>query len=483
VLGGALVSRDLNAIYGETFFADYSGTQVEDIRTVTDGLYEVFHPKACLDVGAGPGVLVKRLRELGVDAWGVDGSIHALTKADEDVRPYLRLEDITDPNALVDELRELVVCTEVAEHLPPELADVLVDKLCGVCAVDGAVVLTAAFPGQGGHDHVNEQPMFYYWVDKFRARGFEVDGAATQKLKHVWSPVTRMWWYAANVCVFRRAIAKVLSTRVDLVSVIVPCHKQSQYLAEALASVKAQTYEHVEVFVVTGDEESERVAVGLSDEYEFTLLPGHTRGLADARNQAIHWASGRYIACLDADDTWEPTYLEKAVNVSPVDQEVTITTCDMQYFGERTDYLVLGEYTHEKIKDACYLLVCSLYSRKLWELVGGYENAIFGYEDHDFWIKCSKHNPVVTKVSERLFNYRTHAEQGSNVCVRNDGALRAAMHLMHPDIYGPPRDEDLEALATCSEEARAKFLQRAEWFPNDRAGQMLKRLLEVGGTL
>lgn len=198
---GEIVTRDLNQIYDEAFFADYSGTQVEDIRAVTDGLFGVFHPKACLDVGAGPGVLVKRLREHGVDAWGVDGSIHALTKADEDVRPYLRLEDITEPHALEGQSCELVVCTEMAEHVPAEFADTLVDKLCGACAPNGEVVLTAAAPNQGGHDHVNEQPMFYYWVDRFRARGFEVDEVATQKLKHAWSPITRMWWYAANVCV------------------------------------------------------------------------------------------------------------------------------------------------------------------------------------------------------------------------------------------------------------------------------------------
>ena len=203
------MTRDLNVIYDERFFADYSGTQVEDIRTVTDGLFEVFSPKACLDVGAGPGVLVKRLREHGVDAWGVDGSVHALNKADEDVRPYLRLEDVTDPSALEGQSCELVVCTEMAEHVPEEFADVLVEKLCGACAPDGEIVLTAAAPNQGGHDHVNEKPLYYYWVDKFRARGFEVDEDKTAKLKLAWSTVTRMWWYAANVCVFRRKVAKI----------------------------------------------------------------------------------------------------------------------------------------------------------------------------------------------------------------------------------------------------------------------------------
>jgi glycosyltransferase involved in cell wall biosynthesis len=481
--------RDLNVIYDEKFFADYSGTQVEDIRHVAHGLFDTFHPRVVLDVGAGPGVFVKRLREFGVDARGIDGSIHALTKADEDVREHLSVADITDISSpLTVNPVELVVCMEVAEHVPAELADVLVQNLCDACAVDGAIAFTAAPPGQSGHDHINCQPLYYYWVDKFRARGFDVDNEATAKLKQAWSPVTRMWWYAANACVFRRREARVVPVRTDLVSVIVPCYKQSQYLIEALDSVRAQTYPHVEVIIACGDEDSRTVAhewiasVGLalgSSLGPVTILSGLDKGLADARNRAIAQAKGRYIACLDADDRWDPSYLEKVVHASPESAELSVTTCDMQHFGERTDYLVLGEYTHEKIKDACYLLVCSLYSRKLWELVGGYENSIFGYEDHDFWIKCSRHKPVVSKVGARLFHYRIHAEQGSNACIRNDGALRAAIRIMRRDAYGLPRDEDLEALATCSEEARARFAQRAEWFPDDEGVKLLKRILDV----
>jgi SAM-dependent methyltransferase len=478
--------RDLNVIYDEKFFADYSGTQVDDIRQVAHGLFDTFHPRVVLDVGAGPGVFVKRLREFGVDARGIDGSIHALTKADEDVREHLSVADITDISSpLTVNPVELVVCMEVAEHVPGELADILVSQLCGACAEDGAVVLTAAPPGQSGYDHVNEQPLYYYWVDKFRALGFDVDDDETVALKQAWAPVTRMWWYAANVCVFRRrSSAVVRPTRTDLVSVIVPCYRQAQYLHEALASVQLQTYPHIEVFIACGDDDSvasAREYVGGADSWPVpvTILPGLDKGLADARNRVIAMAKGRFIACLDADDTWDRTYLEKMVSTSPEGDELAIVSCDMQYFGDRTDYLTLGPYSGQYILESCRLLVCSLYSRKLWELVGGYENAIFGYEDWHFWVKCSLHKPIVRKVGERLFRYRTHAEQGSNVCLRNDGALKAAMHLMTPDAYGPPKDEDLEAFATCSPEAREKFLQRAEWFPSDAHARLFKRLLEL----
>src|SRR5580692_130392 len=172
--------RDLSAIYDERFFADYQGQQREGVRTAAEGVFRTFAPKRAFDVGAGPGQLIGRLRELGVDAWGLDGSKHALERADEDVRPYLRQEDITADHG-VALVYELVLCTEVAEHIPAEYADVLVRRLCKACAPDGAIVFTAAPPGQGGHDHINEQP-FSYWEDKFGAQGFEVDKDKTVEL-------------------------------------------------------------------------------------------------------------------------------------------------------------------------------------------------------------------------------------------------------------------------------------------------------------
>jgi len=58
----------------------------------------------------------------------------------------------------------------VAEHLPSAAAETFVDNLVR----HGRVILfSAAVPGQGGEQHVNEQPL-EYWRAKFAARGYEV---------------------------------------------------------------------------------------------------------------------------------------------------------------------------------------------------------------------------------------------------------------------------------------------------------------------
>lgn len=195
------MTRNLSAIYDAQFFESYNEVQEEDIRSAADTLHLVFIPSTAIDFGCGPGMMVRRLRENLVDAWGIDGSEHAITKAHPDVRSSLMVGDITDLRAT--NVYDLVICTEVAEHLPADQADRLVEVLTKAVGPRGHLVFTAAPPGQGGYDHINEQPMSY-WESKFSALGFEVDALHTTLLKRGWHHLKRMYFYPANVRVFHK---------------------------------------------------------------------------------------------------------------------------------------------------------------------------------------------------------------------------------------------------------------------------------------
>ena len=74
------------------------------------------NPKNCLDVGCGTGGLVKSLRWLGIDAYGVEISKIALELADKDVKPYLKEGDIIKL-PYKDNQFDLVLTYDVLEHL------------------------------------------------------------------------------------------------------------------------------------------------------------------------------------------------------------------------------------------------------------------------------------------------------------------------------------------------------------------------------
>ena len=79
-------------------------------------LYYLFRPRNALDIGCGTGTLVKDLRKLGVEAYGIEISPNALQFADKDIRPYLQLGDITQI-PYKDDSFDLVISYDVIEHL------------------------------------------------------------------------------------------------------------------------------------------------------------------------------------------------------------------------------------------------------------------------------------------------------------------------------------------------------------------------------
>lgn len=92
---------------------------------------EILEPKKVLDAGCGPGLLVLMLREIGLDAVGVDMSTYALETAPATVRPYLTRGSILKLPYGEQEF-DLVVCREVLEHLTVIEVAQAVNELCRV---------------------------------------------------------------------------------------------------------------------------------------------------------------------------------------------------------------------------------------------------------------------------------------------------------------------------------------------------------------
>ena len=111
----------------------------------------------------------------------------------------VRICDLAKPFALEPRF-DVAICLEVAEHLPASVADQFVD-----CLASGpnTLVFSAATPGQGGENHVNEQP-HEYWIEKLRARGFVMDAEMTAAVRAEWTSRGVASWYCNNVIFFRR---------------------------------------------------------------------------------------------------------------------------------------------------------------------------------------------------------------------------------------------------------------------------------------
>jgi SAM-dependent methyltransferase len=187
-----------DAIYTALYFAELDVTASSSAPAIATSIARRFEPRSVIDVGCGTGALLAALKQLGVATLGLEHAEAARVVCRQrglDVRDF-DLEGDTD--AAGDRF-DLAVCLEVAEHLPARAGDRLVALLCRIA---GTVLFTAATPGQGGTDHVNERP-HAYWVARFRRHGFTLDEGPTRAIRAEWRAAGTADWYSCNALVFR----------------------------------------------------------------------------------------------------------------------------------------------------------------------------------------------------------------------------------------------------------------------------------------
>ena len=100
------------------------------------------------------------------------------------------------------------------------------------------------------------------------------------------------------------------------VSVVMPVFNSGQYLSDSIESVLCQTYSDFELLCVDNASTDDSLSV-LREESEkdsrISVLQDNRRGVSNARNTGLAYASGDYVAFIDADDFILPSLLEHAL--------------------------------------------------------------------------------------------------------------------------------------------------------------------------
>lgn len=106
-------------------------------------------------------------------------------------------------------------------------------------------------------------------------------------------------------------------TKSNTVSIITPSYNCGRFIGETIESVQAQTHKDWEIFIV--DDCSTDNTKEIVEQYQkedsriqYYCLPKNS-GAAEARNEALRRAKGKWIAFLDSDDLWKPEKLEQQI--------------------------------------------------------------------------------------------------------------------------------------------------------------------------
>jgi len=196
-----------------------------------------------------------------------------------------------------------------------------------------------------------------------------------------------------------------------LVSIIIPVYNGERYLAEAIESVLAQTYQPIEVIVIDdgSTDKSAHVAKSFSPPIRYCYQTNS--GLGAARNRGIQLAEGDYFAFLDADDIWIRDKLSMQIAVFRDIPAVDFVFGHVQQFVSPE----LDENQRNKIscpdeKMPGYIAGTMLTKRESLIHVGAFETHWQIGEFVQWYIKAKEHGMKGFMLSETVMKRRLHTD-------------------------------------------------------------------------
>lgn len=206
------------------------------------------------------------------------------------------------------------------------------------------------------------------------------------------------------------------------VSVIIPVYRGAQYIAQALMSVFAQRFAAYEIIVVNdGSPETEQVERELLPYgHRITYIKQENGGPSAARNAGILQAKGEYVAFLDCDDAWHPSYLAEQLAILWADPKLDLVYCDALLIGASPNAgkTVMeinpsrGAVTLESLLklDCSVITSCTVVRRQCLRDAGLFDKDRRCCEDYDMWVRIADRGGRMSYQHKVLALRRLHSE-------------------------------------------------------------------------
>ena len=205
------------------------------------------------------------------------------------------------------------------------------------------------------------------------------------------------------------------------VSVVIPAYNGDRYLAAAINSILAQTYQDLEIIVV--DDGSTDNTPQIAQQYgaRVQYFSQTNQGVAASRNLGLAAATGAYIAFLDQDDVFLPHKLACQVALLEKDDSLGIVNSGWQITDQQGEVQAAVQ-PWQQIPDlnAANLIIwkpvflgAMLFRRSWLERVAGFDISLEQTPDVDLVMRLAKLNCPAAWVEETTVQYRQHEANAS----------------------------------------------------------------------
>lgn len=206
-----------------------------------------------------------------------------------------------------------------------------------------------------------------------------------------------------------------------LVSIITPMYNGEKFIAETIQSVLDQTYLKWEMIIIddgSKDNGPEIVKKYVNTDKRIKLVTQKNGGSASARNNGIRQAEGQYIALLDADDTWNPDFLEKQLTLMHNKNALLVYSSHTRMNESSKEilkpFIVPSKVTYTDLLKTCSIsCLTGLYNTEKFGKVYLREDMKSLRDDYVYWLEIIKKVKVAYGNQEILANYRILSSSAS----------------------------------------------------------------------
>lgn len=206
-------------------------------------------------------------------------------------------------------------------------------------------------------------------------------------------------------------------------SIVIPCYNSSRWLSETLQSILAQTRADWEAVVVddgSTDSSSEIVRSFAARDTRIRLVRQANAGRPAARNKGAQVTRGRFICFLDADDLWDPRYVEIMVRALEGKPKISGCVCESLLFSD-TGKSRLGPLpgdgkplveVDDILTNSGWGIHAVVIRREAFDRAGRFDEQFKNAEDWDLWLRLLTHSSFLA-IRQPLALYRQHSMQTS----------------------------------------------------------------------
>ncbi|NOZ95656.1 MAG: glycosyltransferase family 2 protein [Acidobacteria bacterium] len=230
-----------------------------------------------------------------------------------------------------------------------------------------------------------------------------------------------------------------------LISCIIPVFNGEKYLGEAIESILAQSYRHVEIVVVDDGSTDRSREVAGSFGPPVRSLHQENAGPAAAKNTGIEGSRGDYLAFLDADDLWAPEKLEVQLGRFQARPDLHISVSFVRNFWEAE---LAGE--EERFRDhriarplPGYSAGTLLAPRAVFDRIGLFDRNLKHADAVEWFARARSAGLTMEMLPQALLRRRLHPNNRSRMM--QDGSREEFLDLVKKAIEDKRRGKESKA--------------------------------------